>query len=134
MNRIKFSNGDKVTAKREITLRNGNTIAKGTAGKVFGKSNDGETIAVQFEGYEGGMSVACNALKLSTQKPQRGRPRDPSRPARRAARRFYPLEKTPETIELMNTASEAYEYRTGKKCSDAELLREALRIYIERGS
>lgn len=66
-------------------------------------------------------------------KPERrkvGRPAKPGRAERQKQRRFLPLEKTPETIALIEKAHAAYIMRYGKDATDAEILRDALRQYL----
>lgn len=58
-----------------------------------------------------------------------GRPRKPGTRASRAARRFYPLEKTSNTVALVGLAHQVYEVQYGKDTTDAEVIREALREY-----
>jgi hypothetical protein len=58
-----------------------------------------------------------------------GRPKNPDRTAQQKARRFIPLEKTPETERLMSAAHAAYVRVNGRDTSDAEVLRDALRTY-----
>lgn len=58
-----------------------------------------------------------------------GRKRKPGTGERRAARRFYPLEKTPSTVALVESAHIVYEAQHGKDTTDAEVIRHALREY-----
>lgn len=70
---------------------------------------------------------------MSEQKTKRpvGRPRNPNRTEQRAKRRFWPLEKTPAMIELMQLCQQRYFERYGKKGSIADVIRAALLHFYE---
>lgn len=60
-----------------------------------------------------------------------GRPANPNRAMQQKNRRFYPLEKSADTVRLMNAAHYTYVRIHGKDSTDAEVLRDALRQYTQ---
>ena len=65
-------------------------------------------------------------------RPGAGRPSNPGHKVQRQVRRFYMLEKTPETDVLMLRAKAVYRSKQGSEPSNQEIMRIALAEYVSR--
>lgn len=74
-------------------------------------------------------------MKRDPDAPRRkvGRPANPNRETLQKTRRFFMLGKTALTIPLVNAAHARYVSEHGKDATDAEIMREALTHYANRG-